>query len=232
MRIREGDEWKTAFKMGEGLYEWLVMPFGLSNAPSTFMRLMNDVLRAFAGKILVVYFDDILVYSQSLDEHRQHLRAVCAKLQQERLFANLAKCSFLNKTVAFLGFLILPAGISVDPVKTSAIHNWPAPKTIFDIRSFHGLAQFYRRFVRNFSSIAAPLTELFRHNQFAWNSDAERAFQQLKTVLVTAPILHLPDFNKLFNVAADASGVGIGAVLSQDAHPVSYFSEKLSEAKI
>ena len=134
--------------------------------------------------------------------------------------------------VAFLGFLISPAGISVDPVKTSAIHNWPAPKTIFDVRSFHNLAQFYRRFVRNFSSIAAPLTELFRHNQFVWNPDAERAFQQLKTALVTAPVLRLLDFNKLFDVAADAFGVGIGAVLSQDAHPVSYFSEKLSEAKI
>ena len=232
VRIREGDEWKTAFKTGEGLYEWLVMPFGLSNAPSTFMRLMNDVLRAFAGKFLVVYFDDILVYSRSLDEHRQHLRAVCAKLQQERLFANLAKCSFLNNTVAFLGFLISPAGISVDPIKTSAIHNWPTPSTIFDVRSFHGLAQFYRRFVRNFSSLAAPLTDLFRQKQFAWNPDAERAFQQLKTALVTAPVLRLPDFTKLFDVAANASGVGIGAVLSQDAHPVSYFSEKLSEAKI
>ena len=207
------------------------MPFGLSNAPSTFIRLMNDVLRAFAGKFLVVYFDDILIYSRSLDEHRQHLRAVCAKLQQERLFANLAKCSFLNKTVAFLGFLISPAGIFVDPIKTSAIHNWPTPNTIFDVRSFHGLAQFYRRFVRNFSSIAVPLTDLFRHNQFAWKPDAERAFQQLKTALVTAPVLHLPDFTKLFDVAADASEVGIGAVLSQDAHPVSYFSEKFERGK-
>ena len=134
--------------------------------------------------------------------------------------------------MAFLGFLILSAGISVDPVKTSAIHNWPTPKSIFDVRSFHGLAQFYRRFIWNFSSIAAPLTDLFWQTQFAWNPDTDRAFQQLKIALVTAPVLRLRDFNKLFDVAADASGVGISVVLSQDTHPVSYFSEKLSEAKI
>ena len=231
VRIREGDEWKTAFKTSEGLYEWLVMPFSLSNAPSTFMRLMNEILRPFAGKFLGVYFDDILIYSRSIDEHQRHLWAVCGKLQHERLFANPAKCSFLTTTVAFLGFIISPTKIAVDPAKTAAIHAWLTPQSLFDIRSFHGLAQFYRHFVRNFSSIAAPLTELFRQTQFAWNPTAERAFQQLKVALTTAPILRLPDFTKLFNVATDASGVGIGAVLSQDAHPVSYFSEKLSEAK-
>ena len=231
VRIREGDEWKTAFKTSEGIYEWLVMPFGLSNAPSTFMRLMNEVLRPFAGKCLVVYFDDILVYSRSFEEHKEHLRAVCAKLQEERLFANLAKCSFLSSTVAFLGFVISASGISVDPIKTSAIRDWPTPSSLLDTRSFHGLAQFYRRFVRNFSAIAAPLTDMFRHNQFQWSADAERAFQQLKIALTTAPLLRLPDFTKLFDVETDASGIGIGAVLSQEAHPVSYFSERLSDAK-
>ena len=186
VRIREGDEWKTAFKTSEGIYEWLVMPFGLSNAPSTFMRLMNEVLRPFTGKCLVVYFDDILVYSRSFEEHKAHLRAVCAKLQEERLFANLAKCSFLSPTVAFLGFVISASGIAVDPVKTSAIRDWPTPSSLLDTRSFHGLAQFYRRFVRNFSTIAAPLTDMFRHNQFQWSADAERAFQQLKIALTTA----------------------------------------------
>ena len=232
VRIREGDEWKTAFKTGEGLYEWLVMPFGLSNAPSTFMRLMNEVLRPFVGKFLVVYFDDILIYSRSIDEHQLHLRTVCAKLQHDRLFANLAKCSFLNTSVTFLGFIITPAGIAVDPAKTSAIHAWPTPQSLFDVRSFHGLAQFYRRFIRNFSSIAAPLTDLFWQVQFAWNPSADRAFQQLKVALSTAPVLRLPNFSKFFDVAMDASGVGIGVVLSQYTHPVSYFSEKLNEAKV
>ena len=231
VRIRAGDEWKTAFKTSEGLYEWLVMPFRLSNAPSTFMHLMNDVLRPFIGKFLVVYFDDILIYSPSVTGHQEHLRTVCAKLQEEQLYANTSKCSFLNTSVSFLGFIISAVGIAVDPVKTTAIRDWPTPRSAFDIRSFHGLAQFYRWFVRNFSSIAAPLTDIFRQPQFDWNPAAERAFQQLKIALTSAPILRLPDFDKLFDVATDASGTGIGAVLSQDTHPVSYFSEKLNDAK-
>ena len=165
-------------------------------------------------------------------EHQHQLRAVCTKLQEEKLFANLTKCSFLNTSVAFLGFIISSARILVDLVKTSAIRDWPMPQSLFDIQSFHGLAQFYSRFVRNFSSIVAPLTNLFRQTQFAWNPAADRAFQQFKIALTTTPVLRLPNFNKLFDVATDASGVGIGVVLSQDTHPVSYFSKKLSAMKV
>ena len=119
------------------------MPFGLSNAPSTFMRLMNDMLRPFTGN-LVMYFDDILIYNRSIVEHREHLRVVCAKLQEEQLYANTSKCSFLNRSVLFLGFIVSAAGIAVDPIKTTTLGDWPTPQSIFDIRSFHGLAQFYR----------------------------------------------------------------------------------------
>ena len=133
--------------------------------------------------------------------------------------------------MAYLGFVVSAASIGVDPAKTTAIRDWLTPKSLFDIRSFHGLAQFYRRFIQDFSSIASPLTDLFRQPQFEWTLAAERAFLQLKIALTTAPVLRLPDFSKVFDVVTDASGTGVGTVLSQDSHPVSYFSEKLNNAK-
>ena len=207
------------------------MPFGLSNAPSTFMRLMNEVMHPFADKFVVVYFDDILIYSRSLTEHKTHLRAVCAKLQAEKLFVNVGKCALLRPLVSFLGFVLSAEGITVDPGKTAAIRDWPTPKTPFEVRSFHGLVQFYRRFVKGFSSLAAPLTDLLKATTFEWSAPSDRAFQQIKLTLTSAPILRLPDFDKLFDVTTDASGLGIGAILSQDLHPISFFREKLSEPK-
>ena len=231
VRIRAGDEWKTAFKTKEGLYEWLVMPFGLSNAPSTFMRLMTEVMQPFTGEFVVIYFDDILIYSHSPDEHKNHLQAVCAKLQSEHLVANVNKCAFLRSSISFLGFVISAAGITVDPGKTAAIRDKPILTSPFEVRSFHGLAEFYRRFVKNFSSLAAPLTDLLKESQFVWSTPADQAFQRIKIALLSAPVLRLPDFDKLFDVATDASSSGIRAVLSQDLHPMSYFSKKLSDPK-
>ena len=195
------------------------------------MRLMNEVLRPFAGKFLVIYFDDILVYSRSTADHKLHLREVYAKLQEEKLFANVSKCSFLRTSVEFLGFVISATGIAVDPSKTAAIRDWPTPTSQTEVRSFHGLVQFYHRFVQNFSSLAAPLTDLLKLPQFDWSTPADRAFQQLKVALISAPVVRLPDFEKLFDVATDASGIGIGVVLSQELHPIFFFSEKLIEAK-
>jgi hypothetical protein len=175
--MKEGDEWKTAFKTKYGLYEWLVMPFGLTNAPSTFMRLMNHALCAFIGRFVVVYFDDILVYSKDLNEHINHLQCVLDVLRKEKLYANLKKCSFCMEKVAFLGYVISAKGIEVDEEKVKAIKEWPTPKSITEVRSFHGLASFYRRFVKNFSTLAAPLTEIVKKSVgFKWGSEQDRAF--------------------------------------------------------
>ena len=153
IRIREGDEWKTGFKTKDGLYEWLVMPFGLSNAPSTFMRVMTQILWPYLGKSMVVYFDDILIYSRTRDEHLSHLRNVCSTLQKEKFYANPKKCAFLTDSVTCIGLILSSQGIAVDQEKVHAIVDWSEPKTIRDVRSFHGLATFYRRFIRDFSTM-------------------------------------------------------------------------------
>uniref|UniRef100_A0A2N9HIB0 Reverse transcriptase n=1 Tax=Fagus sylvatica TaxID=28930 RepID=A0A2N9HIB0_FAGSY len=233
IRMKEGDEWKTAFKTKYGLYEWLVMPFGLTNAPSTFMRLMNHVLRAFIGKFVVVYFDDILVYSKDLNEHIEHLRYVFDVLKCEKLYANFKKCNFCMEKVVFLGYVVTTTGIEVDEEKVKAIKEWPTPKSITEVRSFHGLASFYRRFVKDFSTLAAPLTEVIKKNVgFHWGADQENAFATIKERLCSAPVLALPNFNKTFEIECDASGIGIGAVLMQDRRPIAFFSEKLSGASL
>ncbi|XP_073363152.1 uncharacterized protein [Aegilops tauschii subsp. strangulata] len=199
IRMKLGDEWKTAFKTKFGLYEWLVMPFGLTNAPSTFMRLMNEVLRAFIGRFVVVYFDDILIYSKSLEEHLEHLRAVFIALRDARLFGNLGKCTFCTDRVSFLGYVVTPQGIEVDKAKIEAIESWPQPKTVTQ-----------------------------KDVPFVWGNAQEEAFTVLKDKLTHAPLLQLPDFNKTFELECDASGIGLGGVLLQDGKPVAYFSEKLS----
>jgi hypothetical protein len=221
IRMKEEDEWKTAFKTKYGLFEWLVMPFGLTNAPSTFMKLMNHVLRAFIGKFVVVYFDDILVYNTNLDEHIEHLRCVLDVLRCEKLYVNFKKCTFCMKKVVFLGYVVSTKGIEVDEEKVKAIKEWPTLKSITEVRSFHGLVSFYRRFVKNFSTIAAPLTELIKKNVgFHWWSDQANTFATLKERLCSTPVLVLPDFKKTFKIECDASGIGIGVVLMQDMRAV------------
>ncbi|XP_074278615.1 uncharacterized protein LOC141602208 [Silene latifolia] len=232
VRIREGDEWKTAFKTKHGLYEWLVMPFGLSNAPSTFMRLMTEVLRPCLGKFAVVYFDDILVYSKTKGEHYKHLEVVFKILREQKLYGKLEKCTFMVEEVAFLGYLISGRGISVDQEKIAAMQSWPTPTTVTEVRSFHGLASFYRRFIKNFSTVVAPITECMRKGEFQWTEQAQQSFEKIKQLMCNTPILKLPDFDQLFEVECDASGVGIGAVLIQSQKPVAYFSEKLNGAKL
>ncbi|XP_048135655.1 uncharacterized protein LOC125315249 [Rhodamnia argentea] len=231
IRMRHGDEWKTAFKTRDGPYEWMVMPFGLSNAPSTFMRPMNQVFRPFIGQFVVIYFDDILVYSASIEQHLQHLRKVFEVLREQKLYTNTKKCHFLADEVTFLGYIISKEGIRMDPVKIEAITTWETPKNIHEVRSFHGLASFYRRFIRDFSTIIAPLTDCPKGSRFVWTKEADAAFQLLKKRMTEALVLVLPDFTEVFEVDCDASGVGVGGVPSQKNKPVAFFKEKLNDAK-
>jgi len=233
IRIQLGDEWKTAFKTREGLFEWMVMPFGLSNAPRTFMRVMNQALRPYIGKSVVVYFDDILIYSVDPRMHLQHLREVLTVLRKEQFFSAKGKCVFLSNQVLFLGYIVSSEGLSVDDSKIEAIKQWSQPQTMTDVRSFHGLASFYRRFIPHFSGIMALVTDCMRNNsKFVWTPEAETAFQEIKKRLTTALVLVLPDFSNPFELHCDASKQGIGAVLSQNGRPVAFFSEKLLGAKL
>lgn len=202
--IRQGDEWKTASKTREGLFEWLVMPFGLSNAPSTFMRVMNQALQPFIGKFVVVYFDDILIFSLTLADHLQHLWEVLMVLRRDQLFATIKKCSFGSPQVHFLGYIVCTEGLGVDPDKVSTIQTWPQPTILTEARSFHGLASFYRQFVPHFSSIMAPMTDCIRIGTFSWTEAATNAFAIIKNKLSSAPILTLPDFTLVFELHCDA----------------------------
>jgi hypothetical protein len=212
IRMREGDEWKMTFKMNEGL----VMPFGLTNAPSTFRRLINEVLKDFIGKFIIVYLDDILIFSKTEAENLKHLAAVMRRLHQEKLLINMKKSSFMRTKLIYLGFVITANELKMDPEKIKVIKDWPSPKSVFEVRSFHGLARFYRKFIRNFSGISAPMMDTMkkRHKYFHWMEEMEKSFNLLKKKITEQPILVFPDFSKTFQVKCDVSGFSIGAVLS------------------
>jgi hypothetical protein len=232
IRVRVSDEWKTAFKTREALYEWLVMPFGLSNALGTFIRVMNQIFRPFIGKSVVVYFDDILIYSSNPETHIQHIREVFLVLRQEKFYAAPAKCSFMTDSVLFLGYMVSKDGLAVDESKVAAVHDWPLPTILHEVHSFHGLVSFYRRFIHNFSTILAPITESMKAGKFSWNEAATNTFKLIKVKLTTTPLLVLPNFEIPFELHCDASKIGIGAVLSQLSRLVAYFSEKLKSAQL
>jgi hypothetical protein len=218
IRMREGDEWNTTFKTNEGLYECLVMSFGLTNAPSTFMILMNEVLKDFIGKFLILYLDDILIFSKTEEEHFRHLTLMMRRLQQEKLLINLKNSSFMKTTLIYLGFVISSNKLKMDPEKVKAIKEWPSPRNIFEVIRFHGLASFYRKFIRNFSGISTPMMDTVkkRHKIFHWTKEAERSFRLLKEKIIEQPVLVLPNFSKTFQVRCDASEFVVGAVLSQE----------------
>ncbi|KAI7790520.1 Pol polyprotein [Triplophysa rosa] len=238
VRIREGDEWKTAFNTPSGHYEYLVLPFGLTNAPAIFQGLINDVLGDMINRFVFVYLDDILIFSQSLQEHTRHVRVVLQCLLENQLFVKAEKCEFHSDTVLFLGHVISPRGIDPDDAKIKAVAMWGTPDSRKALQRFLGFANFYRRFIRGFGQVAAPLTALTSTKiPFSWNALAQVAFDKLKSRFVSAPVLCLPDPDQQFIVEVDASDVGVGAVLSQRAehdgkvHPCAFFSHRLSPAE-
>ena len=230
LRVREQDIEKTAFRTRYGYYEFLVMPFGLTNAPAVFMALMNMIFAPYLDQFIVIFIDDILVCSRSVEEHADHLRKSLQLLRIHQLYAKLEKCDFWLDQVAFLGHIITRDGLAVDPTKVEAVRSWKSPQTVAEIRSFLGLAGYYRRFVKDFSKISAPITRLTRKNvPFVWTEECEANFQILKEKLTTAPILSLPEGSGHFVIYSDASRVGLGCVLMQNGKVIAYGSRQLKD---
>lgn len=221
------DTFKTAFRTVDRHFEFLVMPFGLSNAPATFQATMNDAFRAFLHKFVLIFFDDILVYSVDWESHLGHLQLVLQVLVQHQFFAKFSKCTFGVHKVDYLGHIISKERVAVDPSKITAILEWTAPTTLAALHGFLGLMGYYRRFVKNYALIAGPLTELLKKNNFHWDDGAQVAFDDLKQAMTSLPVLGLPNFDLTFDVTTDASAFAVGAVLFQNGHPLAFFSKKL-----
>ncbi|GJZ54264.1 putative reverse transcriptase domain-containing protein [Tanacetum coccineum] len=228
LRVHEDDIPKTTFRTHYGHFEFTVMPFGLTNAPAIFIYLMNRVCRPYLDKFVIVFLDDILIYSKTQEEHVEHLRLVLELLKKEKLYAKFSKCEFWLREVQFLVHVINGYGIHVDPSKIEVVKNWKAPRTPTEVRSFLGLAGYYRRFIENFSKIAKSFTILTQKSKtFECGEEQELVFQTLKDKLCNAPILALPDGPKDFMLYSDASGIGIGCVLMQRGKVIAYASRQL-----
>jgi hypothetical protein len=228
MKIRPEDIPKTAFVTRYGQYEFTVVSFGLTNAPAYFMNMMNKVFMEELVKFVVVFIYDILIFFETAEEHAEHLRIVLEKLRKNQLYAKFSKCEFWLEKVVFLGHVLTVEGVAVDPTKIEAVTEWQQPRNITDIRSFFGLAGYYRRFIENLSKIAKPMTELLKNGvPFVWSEKCEASFQELKSKLTTTPVLTLPDIRKDFGVYCDASRQGLGCVLMQEGKVVAYASRQL-----
>lgn len=227
IRMSTEDIPKTAFRTHQGHYEYHVMPFGLCNAPSTFQAAMNNLFQPFLCKFVLVFFDDILVFSSNFPQHMHHLALVFRKLQEGQFFLKMSKCTFGQRRVEYLGHIVSKEGVELEPSKIQAMLDWSVPHSLKSLHGFLGLTGFYRRFIKDYANIAAPLTMLLRKDQFHWGDEAHAAFEELKSAMTKVPVLALPDFNIPFAIETDASGSGMGDVLLQNNHPIAYFSKQL-----
>ena len=228
LRAREANIPKTAFRTRYGHFEFTMMPFGLTNAPAAFMDLMHRVFQPYLDQFVMVFVDDILIYSQSKKEHEDHLRVVLQLLRDHQLYAKFSKCKFWLTEVRFLGHVVSASGVSVDPEKVEAVMSWERPKLVFEIRSFLGLTRYHRRFIEDLSRLAAPMMRLTRKEvKFEWNDLYEKAFQELKRRLTTTSILIVPDRGQGYTVYCDASRAGLECVLMQSGRLVAYGSRQL-----
>ncbi|XP_040870975.1 uncharacterized protein [Glycine max] len=225
IRMHSGDIPKTAFRTHHGHFEFKVMPFGLCNASSSFQATMNLIFRPYLRRFVIVFFDDILIYSPSFSDHLKHLELTFQVLLDNNFILKLSKCSFAQSQVEYLGHLVSSRGVEPVASKVADVVQWPIPQSPRALHSFLGLAGFYRRFIKGYAMIADPLVKATTMEPFQWSSQAQMAFDQLKHALSTAPVLALPDFHLPFTVETDASGIGMGAVLSQQGHPIAYFSK-------
>lgn len=229
VRMLPEDEYKTAFKTHQGHYQFKVMPFGLTNAPATFQCVMNQILQSFLRKFVLVFLDDILIYSPTIVEHLHHLDLVLATLRKNQLYLKESKCTFAKDSLEYLGHIISTKGVSTDPSKVEAMLHWPTPTSFTELRAFLGLIGYYRKFVKHYGHLTKPLTALLRLKQFSWSFIAQSAFDTVKITMIKTPVLALPNFQETFTVETYACQDGIGAVLIQHGQPIAYLSKALGE---
>ena len=234
VRLKPEDVPKTAFTTPFGLFEFKVLCFGLTNAPGTFQNIMNDVLKDVIGKFVLVYLDDIVIFSRSEEEHMLHLKIVLEVLRRHivKLYAKLSKCKFVQSELKFLGHIISAKGIQVDPAKVSVVKDWPVPGSRHDMQKFLGLTNYFRKFIPGYAKLVEPLQQLTKQDKhYAWTETCNAALTGVKNALCCAPVLALPNLQRPFELICDASGVGLGAVLIQDGRPIAFWAKRLSEAE-